>query len=227
MSGPFLVVRDGGRIVASVTLRNAKEVRQFIVSDLRYLHFDRERIRTAEAPFGPLLIRLSEQATVGQWQCVKLGRGKAEPGQAILKLKRQGGITERWTTTFLPFGDVRTLKEKFYAILGRALLTGTLTRLKLCRQCGRYLVAVKDLKREFCEGTTCKDYFHSGQKKKVGYYTDRRKTQRKDAIKKARQLLAAGRAQKIPRRALFEQIEAATKLPYRVVEKVFEDEWPA
>jgi hypothetical protein len=37
-------------------------------------------------------------------------------------------------------------------------------RLKLCRQCGRYLVAVKDRKRDFCEGTTCNDDLHTGQR---------------------------------------------------------------
>jgi hypothetical protein len=37
-------------------------------------------------------------------------------------------------------------------------------RLKLCRQCGKYLVAVKDRKRDFCDGTTCNDDLHTGQR---------------------------------------------------------------
>lgn len=164
-----------GRFKATITLRQAKEVRQCIVSDLRYLDFDREHRTTTEAPFGPLTLRLSEVFTAGSWHCAALGTQKAEPGQAILTLKRQNGEKERWAATFLPFREVRTLKEKFYAILGRTLLTGDLTRLKICRQCGKYFVALKDRKRDFCEGATCKDQYHSDQRSKSGYYDYRRR----------------------------------------------------
>jgi hypothetical protein len=214
--GRFITFVGNRQARASVTLSQAKEVRQFIVSDLRYLYFDRERIRTTESPFGPLTLRLNEQFKAGSWHCAALGSEKAEPGQAVLTRKRQDGTTERWATTFLPFREVRTLKERFYAILGRALLTGTLTRLKLCQQCGRYFVAVKDRKRDFCEGTTCKDDFHNQQEEREGYYRNRRQNERKDAIKKALNLKYQG--------AGFKKIQAETNLPNREVNRVLEEE---
>lgn len=213
--GPFIAFVGAGRLRATVTLRQAKEVRQLIVSDLRYLHFDRERIPTTESPFGPLTLRLTEQFNAGSWHCAALGTGKAEPGQAILRLKRQYAGIERWAASFAPFRVTRTLKENFYAILGRALLTGDITRLKVCLQCGKYFVAVKDRKREFCSAK-CKDDFHARQRREDGYYTKRRQDERQEAIKKARQLKREG--------AGFRKIKEDTDLPDREVTRVLEEE---
>jgi len=168
--------------------------------------------------------RLAEQFTAGSWHCAALGPGKAEPGQAILKLTRRDDRIERWAATFVPFRVTRTLEESLYAILGRALLTGTLGRLKVCRQCGKYLVAVKDRKRDFCEGTTCKQDFHKHERGGTMYYKDHRQKQRKKAIEKASQLLATGRARKVPDHTLFEQIKEETGLPRREVDKIFEED---
>lgn len=220
--GPLIAFGTTGQRKASVTLRKAKEVRQFIASDLHYLHFDREQIPTPETPFGPLTIRLNEHFKAGSWHCAVLGTSKAEPGQAILTLKRHDGTQERWATTFVPFRCTRTFEESLYAILGRALLTGTLGRLKVCRQCGKYLVAVKDRKRDFCEGTTCKQDFHNHERGGTTYYKDHRQKQRKKAIEKGSQLYATGRARKVPDHSLFEQIVEKTGLPRREVDKIFE-----
>lgn len=214
--GPFIALVGDGRLKAVVTLRQAKEVRQFIYSDLRYLRLDKEGIRTEESPFGSLTLRLNELSTNGSWCCRALGKARAEPGQAILTLKRQGAGLERWAATFAPFRETPTLKETFYAILGRALLSGTLTRLKVCRQCAQYFVAVKDRKRDFCPGETCKRNFHRHKRERTDYYRKRRQDEREAATREARQLKREG--------AGFRKIKENTNLPDREVNRVLEEE---
>jgi len=212
--GPLIAFKGNGRIVAACTLRHAKEVRQHISSDLRYLQFDREHIRTTEHPFGPLMLRLTEQFTAGSWQCTALGTANAEPGQAILRLRRQGKTEERWAATFTPFRVTRTLKDSFYAILGRALLSGTLTRLKLCLHCGRYFVAIKDRKRQVCPEGTCKDDYQNKKKKDRNYWKNLRADERARQIDRAEALKAKGMS--------IEEVWETVNLPRRVLAKVFE-----
>lgn len=196
---------------ADVTLRKAKETRQFIKSDLRYLYFDREGIRTTEAPFGPLTLRLTEQFKAGTWHCVKLDAAKPEPGQAVLTLKRRDGATERWAASFQPFRETRNLVEYCYAILSRALLSGKLGRLKMCRHCGKYFVAVKDLGRDFCPNTTCKDAFFN-RENRVQIW---RKNKRALMIERAKALHNNG----MP----LDQIKTKTKLPLKELKKLSRD----
>jgi hypothetical protein len=206
-----------GRNAPRLSLEEWKQLRWWMNNDLGFVRAE----KPFAMPFEALVYRLNELKFQLGWQCDAAPQRfkRFNSSQAIVKIRWGDGTTGRWATISWPI--TKTPKDHFYAILGKALETGDLTRLKVCRQCGKYLVTVKDRKRDFCEGTTCKDDFHSGQRKKVGYYTDRRQAQRKDAIKKARQLLAAGRAQRIPRRTLFEQIEKATRLPQREVDKIF------
>ena len=89
--GPLVLWGATGKLKAAVTLRDAKQTRQFIKSDLRYLYFDREAIRSTEAPFGPLMLRLTDLFKAATWRCVSLDAAQPEPGQAVLTLKRQNG----------------------------------------------------------------------------------------------------------------------------------------
>jgi hypothetical protein len=202
---------DKLRLKAAVTLRDAKQTRQFIKSDLRYLYFDRERIQTKEAPFGPLTLRLNTQFKAGTWHCVKLKAAKPEPGQAVLTRKRQDGATERWAASFQPFRVTRNLAEYCYAILGRALTSGKLGRLKICRHCGKYFVAVKDLGRDFCPNTTCKDAFFNRENRVQKW----RKNKRALMIERAKALHKNG----MP----LDQIKTKTQMPLRVLKKLFGD----
>lgn len=209
--GPLVQWGTTGNLKAAVTLRDAKQTRQFIKSDLRYLYFDHERIQTTEAPFGPLTLRLNTQFKAGTWLCVSVDAAKPEPGQAVLTRKRQDGKTERWAASFQPFRVTRNLTESCYAILGRALTSGKLGRLKMCRECGRYFVAVKDLGRDFCPNTTCKDdFFNRGNR-----VQEWRKNKRAMMIDRAKALHKNG----MP----LDQIKTKTQMPLGVLKKLFGD----
>ena len=67
----------------------------------------------------------------------------------------------RWTVSFWPGST--TPKERLYGFLAGALIRGTMNRLKVCRHCGKYIV-VRDIKREFCPDTNCKNDFFNALK---------------------------------------------------------------
>lgn len=218
--GPLAGFRGDGRLVASVTLREAKQVRQMVKSDLRYLEFDRDRIQTTEAPLGPLLLHLSEHFQSGAWRCAPVRSAQPDPGQAVLQLKRRDGKVERWAASFSPFGDVRTFQEWVYMALGQALLSGQLGRLKLCRngaidresggyRCGRYFVAAgKAAKRLFCS-PACKEGASGGSARVQQW----RQVKRELRIVEARNMRRKEKS--------IAEIQAKTKLPNRVLQKLF------
>lgn len=196
------------RYKARATLRQAKHVRQLIASDLRYLHFDRDHLRTTEPPFAPLMIRLNEQFREGHWELKTLGPERPEPGQAVLRLRKSDGSIERYTASFKPpLRIARTLQEWVYAVLSPALLSGDLVRLKLCRQCAQYFVARKDLKRDFCSKRCNARHFHSTLR-----VQDWRKTTRARMQERAVALHKQGES--------YEWIKEKTELPNRVLKKL-------
>ncbi len=213
ITGP-LFVWAGKTLRPVVTLDEAKTARQFIASDLRYLQFDREGLTTTEHPLGPLLVRLSTQFTAGTWVCEPLKDGRPDPGQAVLTLRRTHGRKERWGAKFVPFYTTRTLAEKCYAILGRALVNGALGTLRVCLHCEQYLV-VSDERRQV--HPSCKVDFQNRKREqgKRRYSKEWRERKREQQLVIARKLKRAGHP---PRK-----IKAATKLPARVVEAVFNE----
>jgi hypothetical protein len=104
------------------------------------------------------------------YRCLEIkGDRKPWPGQNVL----HSGDGRRWVTT--PWPIARNTKELLYTVLAGALIYGTLDRLKVCRECKKYMV-VKDLKRQFCEGSKCKDEYFNRQKLEDGtFQTARRK----------------------------------------------------
>lgn len=206
-----------GRNVPTLNLDEAKELRWWMNNDLGFVRAE----YPLAMPFEALVYRLNELKFELGWQCEASPQifKRFNTSQAIVKMRRGDGTTGRWATISWPI--TKTPKDHFYAILGKALETGDLTRLKVCRHCGKYLLAVKDCKRDFCEGTKCKDVFHSLQRGRIDYYKDRRKKERKAAIKKASQLLATGRARKVPDHILFEEIKAKTAVPRKELGRVF------
>lgn len=204
--------RNTSSIVPVVSLDEAQRVRQLITSDLRYLHFDREGITTTEAPLGPLLIRLNEQFQRATWRAQLLGTKKASPGQAILTLRRRANRKERWVVQCTPFPDTKGLAESLYAILGKALLSGTLSRLRMCRHCGRYLV-VKSAKQEVCK--ECKPAYQNKRRADQGYFRQAYKERTESRKRKARRLLREKADQGT--------IQLVTKLSPRTIERLAEE----
>ncbi len=150
--------------VPDITLEEAKEIRWWINNDLRFLRTDKE----LEMPFDPLIFRLSELKLETGWQCFPFtGSSKPRPGQAILTNRWRNGSKGRWTAQSWPV--TRTVRDSLYAILGGALVSGTLTRLKVCRECGKYLVVAHG-KRDFCPNTKCKDTFYNREKSQKAYF---------------------------------------------------------
>jgi len=149
-----------------ITLQEAKDIRTEMHHDaLVYLHSNKE----LRSPYAGLVACLNELELKTQYQCTsEKFYGKPLHGQAIL---RSHG--NRWVARVWPLA--KTTKELLYTILAEALVNSTLNRLKVCKQCGKYL-AVKDRKRDFCPGTSCKDDFFNRQKSKDGTFkTARRK----------------------------------------------------
>lgn len=159
--------------VPDVTLEEAKEIRWWINNDLGFLRTDKE----LEMPFDALVFRLNQLKLETGWQCFPfMGSSTPRPGQAILRIRWGDGSQGRWTAQSWPV--TKTLKDSLYAILGGALVSGTLTRLKVCRECGKCLV-VADRKRCFCPDTKCKDKFYNREKAQKGtfkkYYQHRKR----------------------------------------------------
>jgi hypothetical protein len=135
-----------------VSRMEAKNIREEIHRDLAYL-------RTEEylpMPYGALAQSLTGLQLKMHYQ-VNAAR-KPKPGQAILRSDDK----RKWVATAQPIAE--NTRELLYGILAAALLNGTLNRLKLCKQCQKYL-AVKERKREFCPGTSCKDDFFNRERK--------------------------------------------------------------
>lgn len=207
-----------GRIVPELSLEAAQQLRWWMHNDLGFVRAE----EPMAMPFEALVERLNELKLELVWQCDAAPESfkRFDPSQVIVKIRRDDGTIERWATISWPL--TKTPKDHFYAILGKALETGDLTRLKVCRHCGQYLLAVKDRKRAFCPGGKCKDAFHAQERGEDGYYVRRREKQRKAAVKRAGQLGALGRARKVPHRILFEQIKQDTALPPRVVKQILD-----
>ncbi len=224
--GPLVEWNGAGRMVASVTLREAKQIRQNVTSALRYLDFDRRGIRfpsdpvnpgeqlfgrTGEHPFGPLMMRLTETFKPAGWRCISLGSTMPEPGQAILRLKRQDGRVERWAASYSPFGQVRTLQEWIYAMLGKALLSGLLGQFRMCAVCARYFVAWgKAAKRINCSDN-CKN--KRGALNVAARVRRSRADKRERMLDRARAMVKEGKSPRM--------IKQAVQLPERVLEGLF------
>ena len=220
--GPFNslatnILTGGGRDVPTLRLEEAKQLRWWMNNDLGFVRAK----KPVAKPFEGLVYRLNKLKQEMRWQCDAAPESfkRFNPSQAIVKIRWADGTVGRWATISWPM--IKTPEDYFYSILGKALETGDVTRLKICRECGKFFVAVKDRKRGFCEGTTCKDDFHNRQKGRDDYYKNRRQKERKKAHKAASKLLVAGRAEKIHHRTLFERIKEKTKLPAREIEKIF------
>ena len=107
-------------------------------------------------------------------------------------------VVQSWTAT-------KTLTDHFYAILGKGLETCALRRLKVCRECEKYIV-VADVKRRFCS-TKCHDEYHNRET-----HAENRQHRKELAIKEARRLVKAGKST--------DEIRNKTGLPRRVVEQI-------
>ncbi len=196
------------RYKARVTLREAKEVRQLIAPYLRYLCFDREHISTTELPFTALVVRLNQRFREGHWVLERLGPDRPKRGIAVLRIRKSDGSIERYAASFRPpLGDILTFRESVDAILSRALLSGDLVRLKLCRQCAMYFVAAKDLKRDFCSDLCKNVHFPSSPR-----VQEWRKTTRALMIERA----MAGHT----RGESYEEIKDKTDLPAKILRKL-------
>ena len=196
------------RYKARYTLRHAKHVRQLLTSALRHLHFDRDHLRTAELPFTPLIVQLNARFREGRWGLKRLGTDRPARGQAVLRLRKSDGSIERYAASFTPpLSAAPTLEAWVYAVMSDALLSGELVRLKLCRQCARYFVAVKDLKRDFCSDPCKKAHFPSTPRAQKW-----RKDKRAQDIDRALALHKQGKS--------YEDIQDKTKLPNRVLKKM-------
>ncbi len=226
--GPFYSFTNG-KLKETVTLEEAKQVRQYAVSDLRYLDFDRLGIRlpsdpvdreterpfyrTAEHPFGPLMIRLTETFKPAGWRCIALGSTMPEPGQAILRFKRRDGRVERWAASYSPIGEVRTLQEWVYAMLGKAFLSGMLGQFRMCPVCASYFVAVgKGAKRINCSDS-CKE--KRGASNVAERVRRSREAKRERMLKRARVLLKEGKR--------LREVEREVDLPDRILERLFRE----
>jgi hypothetical protein len=134
-----------------VSRMEAKDIREEIHRDLAYL-------RTEEylpMPYAALAQSLTGLQLKMHYE-VKAAR-KPKPGQAILRSDDK----RKWVATARPIAE--STREQLYGILATALLDGTLNRLQVCKECGKY-IAVKDRKRRFCPGTSCKDDFFNREK---------------------------------------------------------------
>jgi len=196
--------------VQRMRLEEAQELRRLIDGDLEFLRSD----VPLDRPFYALVERLNNLELKMAWHCEPLGpKAKPhDPSQAILKMHLDNGVMERWMVQAWPV--TRTLKDTIYAILGKALESGALNRLRVCRECGKYLV-VADLKRRFCEASTkCHDDYHNRET-----HAENRKYRREQAISQADQLVKAGKSK--------DEIRDKTGLPQRTVEQIFDGQLPS
>ena len=153
----FSIVEDPSRPkaktkeVPAITLQEAKDIRtEMHHNALQYLRTKQDR------PYDALVDCLNALELKIQYQCMP-AIGKVRPGQAILRSHDKNWASRSWLVA-------TNIKELLYTILATALVNGTLNRLQVCKECGKY-ITVKDRKRRFC-GTSCKDDFFNRQKKK-------------------------------------------------------------
>ena len=193
----------------SVSLEEAQALRREIDKDLGFLRAD----TPPDRPFDDLVAQLNKLKLVTAWRCDPLASNTTRhSAQAILKTRWNNGVVERWAAQSWPV--TTTLMDHFYAILGKAIETGALSRLKVCRECGKYLV-VADLKTRFCpESRKCHDAYHNRVT-----HAGNRKYRREQAVLEAQRLAKDGKSK--------EAIMDTTGLPLRVVEKVFDGSLPA
>jgi hypothetical protein len=151
--------------VPSITLQEAKDIRGEMHHDtLAYLRSDKSTYQ--HSPYARLVDRLNRLELKTQYEC-QPANGKVRPGQAILRSHEKNWASRSWLVA-------TNVKELLYTILARALVNGTLNRLQVCKECGKY-ITVKDRKRRFCPGTSCKDDFFNRQKKQdLGFKKDAR-----------------------------------------------------
>jgi hypothetical protein len=133
-----------------ITLQEAKDIRTEMHDNaLQYLRTKQDR------PYDALVGCLNKLELKIQYQCVAV-TGRVRPGQAILRGNDKNWASRSWTLA-------TNIKELLYTILATALVNGTLNRLQVCKECGRY-IAVKQRNRRFCPGTSCKDDFFNREK---------------------------------------------------------------
>jgi len=102
-----------------------------------------------------------------------------------------------------------TARDYLYWVIRDALLAGVFDRLRICPQCKDFFVA-DDARQQFCSNEH-RNEFNNQQRLKAGYFINRRKTERKRALSRARSLLRQG---KLPN-----EIAKATKLSLRVLKR--------
>jgi len=172
LRGPRPDPRKTGK-VERVTLDEAKDIRAEMHHDaLAYLRSKEE----LDWPYAALVCALNDLKLVNQYQCFP-ETGKPRPGQAILH-----SHGKRWAGQFWPIAT--TTKELLYTILGAALVDGTLNRLRVCLQCGKYVV-VKHGRRKFCPNSNkCKDDYNNKRRLAEGYFRQNRRLR----LAKARRL---------------------------------------
>ncbi len=136
-----------------------------------------------ERPFDDLVDRLNklEFKTVWQYQPLAPQDKPSDPSQATLEFRWKDGTTGRWATHSWMSAD--GLQGLLYAVLGKALESGLLSRLRTCQLCNQYLVVTR-VTKQFCPG--CKVTHHNHNR--PGYFQDRRAEIRADKIKEARAL---------------------------------------
>jgi len=136
--------------VPDITLQEAKDIRtEMHHNALQYLRTKEDR------PYDALVGCLNKLELKTNYECVAV-TGKVRPGQAILR-----SHDKNWASRTLTLAT--NIKELLYTILATALVNGTLNRLQVCKECGKY-IAVKQRNRRFCPGTSCKDDFFNREK---------------------------------------------------------------
>lgn len=195
-------LRDAPPPMWRVTLDKAQELRRGIHNDLEFLRSD----SPLDRPFDALVDRLNDLQLKMAWRCEPLAprATRRDPSQAIFKMRWGDGTVERWVAQSWPVTKP-LIKNILYAILGKALETGVLGRLKVCRECEKYIV-VADVKRRFCS-RKCHDEYHNRVT-----HAENRKHRREAAILKANRLMGAGKSNDV--------IQEQTELPRRVVEQI-------
>lgn len=145
------------------------------------------------------------------WHCDPLAPKARphDPSQAVLEIPWEQGTIDRWIAR--SWVGTHSLEDHLYAILGKTLENGTLTKLRVCRHCGKYLVAVRGKRREVGRG--CKDAYQNQKKTETGYWKKNRDENRERAISQVKRLIAAGKS--------IAEILNRPILPQRVVQQLF------
>ena len=126
------------------------------------------------------------------------------PERKVLKLAGRKFIVCRQLSTF------ESLRELFYGVIAESLENGSFSRLRICPECHRALVADHP-KRQFCENKKCKDSFHNRERLESGYFRENRKLRRNKQLKAARRLRLQGKG--------FSIIQKKTGLSRRILER--------